>query len=248
MFPIGKTTLSFREISNCWSREIQPPASQNELLRLLESAWWLDEIRGNSRWSRLELLKRMYCALHNRDDLGIVFILGEDAEKSRVEELPDGGALVDLRPRIHLPSGDMDMWDESTCSDAFRALAETSSTESYPDLTPVFASIELGHEEFIRWAAKRGYSKPRFWRPLPTARLKKRPRGRPPEYNWDGVKTKLAEHKKQHGPLRSNKDFLEKCEVFASELHSDGRVPERKTIEAAIKKHGLERAAGLGGK
>jgi hypothetical protein len=245
MFPIGDATLSFREISNHWSREIQPPASRNELLRVLESAFWRGEIHGNSRWSRLEFLKGIYRPLHDRDDLGIVFIVGEDADKSRVEELPDGGAWVDLRRRIHLPSGDMDTWDERTCSDAFRALAETSSTESYPDVTPIFASIELSYEEFIRWLAKRGYSKPIFWNPLPTARLTKRPRGRSPEYNWDGVKTKLVEHVKRHGPLHSLKDLLERCAELASELHPKGAVPSDKTIREAIEKNGLDLAAGL---
>jgi hypothetical protein len=245
MFPIGDATLPFREIANCWSREIQPPASRNELLRVLESAWWLDEIRGKSRWSRLEFLKGMYRPLHDRDDLGIVFLVGEDAAKSRVEELPDGGALVDLRRQIPLPSGDVDTWDESTCSDAFRALAQTSSTESYPDVTPVFASIELGHGEFIRWAAKRGFSKPRFWKPLPTARLEKRPRGRRPVYDWPRVKMKLVEHTKQHGMLPSYEALLDKCEVFASEPRSDGMVPDRSTIKAAIEKYGLDVAAGL---
>jgi hypothetical protein len=243
MFPIGDATLSFREIANYWSREIQPPASRNELLRVLESAWWLGEIRGNSRLSRLEFLKGMYRTLHDRDDLGIIFIVMDDAEKSRVEELPAGGALVDLRRRIPLPSGDTEMWNESTCSDAFRALAETSSTESYPDVRPIFASIELGHEEFIRWAAKRGFSKPRFWKPLPTARLEKRPRGRRPDYDWLGVKTKLSEH--VSGPLHSLKELMEKCREFANELHPKRSEPDDKTIREAIKRHRLDLAAGL---
>ena len=53
MFPIAKPALSFGEISDYWSREISPPASSNELLNILVSAWWLGELRGGSVNSRL---------------------------------------------------------------------------------------------------------------------------------------------------------------------------------------------------
>jgi hypothetical protein len=48
MFPIAKPALSFGEIADYWTREIHPPASWEEILRTLESAWWLGELRGNS--------------------------------------------------------------------------------------------------------------------------------------------------------------------------------------------------------
>jgi hypothetical protein len=240
LFPIGDAKLSFLAIANYWSREIQPPASRNELLGVLESAFWRGEIRGNFRWSRLEFFKGMCRPLQNRDDLGIVFIVGEDADKSRVEELPDGAALADPRPRIHLPSGDMATWDESTCSDAFATLAETSSTQSYPDLTPIFASIELSYEEFTRWLEKRGYTRPGFWAIAP----QKRHRARTPEYSWPGVKEKLIDYVRKHGPLQSFGKLLEKTREFATELHPEGNEPSDKTVRAAIKKYDLA-AVGL---
>ena len=75
MFPIGKSKLSLREIANYWAREIQPPASRNELLELLEGAWWRGQIHGDSVKSRLDLLKYMFEAMHDRDDVGIVFLV-----------------------------------------------------------------------------------------------------------------------------------------------------------------------------
>jgi len=60
MFPIAKRKLTLSDISNYWSREISPPASRNELYGLLEGAWWIGEIHGDSAISRLELLKRFY--------------------------------------------------------------------------------------------------------------------------------------------------------------------------------------------
>jgi hypothetical protein len=70
MFPIAKFALSFRAISDYWSRKISPPASSNELLDILVSAWWLGELRGDSVKSRLELLKIMFTSTY-RDDLEI---------------------------------------------------------------------------------------------------------------------------------------------------------------------------------
>jgi hypothetical protein len=165
MFPITKKSLSFLEISNYWSREIQPRASQNELLKCLESAWWLDEIHGDSALSRLEFLKRMFKSMQYRDDVGIVFIAGSDIYKAPEKYLPDGSALVTVKHQIPLPSSDTDTWDDCTCADAFQALAETSSVESYPEMTASLAYIELTYDEFIGWLTKRRMHKPEFWQP-----------------------------------------------------------------------------------
>jgi len=168
MFPIGKYKLSLHEISDYWSREIQPPASGNELYRLLESAWWVGEIRGDSAISRLQLLKKMFTAMRERDDLGIVFIVRQDAGPPPVEKLlPDGSLLVDIRHEIRVPSSETNDWDESACKDAFHTLAQTLSFESYPEIAPGLAYIELSYDEFVRWLQNRGYSVPQFWAPLP---------------------------------------------------------------------------------
>src|SRR6516162_6656510 len=134
MFPIAKNKLSFREISDYWSREIQPPASQLELLGLLEEAWWLGEVRADSARSRLQLLQAMFNSMHDRNDLGIVFVLGEDTGPPKATELPDGSVAIDARRRIIVPSGDTSTWDEDSCGDAFHTLTQTSSTVSYPEI------------------------------------------------------------------------------------------------------------------
>lgn len=154
MFPIGKQNLSLLEIADYWSREIRPPASRKELLRLLESAWWLGEIHGDSILIRLELLKRMFQSMGDRTDLGIVFITGEGQEQSTIERLRDGSVVVDVRPQIPLPSTDIGSWDEGNCESAFLALAQTASVESYPEITPALAFIELSFSEFTSWLVK----------------------------------------------------------------------------------------------
>ncbi len=242
MYPIARAALSFLDISEYWSREIYPPASSHELLNTLVSAWWLGELRGDSKHSPLQLLKIMYTSMF-RDDLGIVFIVGDGAGPLPVE-LPDGSLKLNLRPQIHVPSSDTESWDEAACRDAFHALAEVTerqSIESYREFAVMLPSIRLTCEEFNTWCRERGYPKPKFWRPP----LKKSKRGRPPEYNWNGVKALLETYVSGHGPVQTIGELLQKCADFAFELHPGKSTPDDKTIREAIKTHALAAAAGL---
>ena len=163
MLRIAKATLSFLEISDYWSREIVPPASSNELLDTLVSAWWLGELRGDFVRSRLEYLKTMFTS-KDRDNLGIIFIVGDDAGLPAVE-LPGGFLKVDVRPTIRLPSSNIETWDEVACSNAFHDLAQISSIKSYPAFVIGLNSIKLTYEEFNTWRTNLGFSKPTFWQP-----------------------------------------------------------------------------------
>jgi hypothetical protein len=155
MFPIAKAALSLDKIAEYWSREIQPPASWQEIFHTLESAWWLGEFRAHSAHSRLQLLKNMFTSMRHRDDLGIVFIVGDCA----------GPQEADLRYEIRVPSNNTETWDEAACRGAFQALAEISSTESYPEFVVVLTLIQLSYEEFSTWCTKRVFSMPTFWKP-----------------------------------------------------------------------------------
>ena len=166
MFPIAKAVLSFREISDYWSREINPRVSRKELLHTLEAAWWLGELRGDSVDSRLQMLQKMFTAMRHRDDLGIVFVIGNSPGPLPIQ-LPDGSYTADVRQQIRVPSTNIDTWDESSCREAFQALAEKCSLDSYPELAVGFAWISLSYEEFITWCEKRGFPDPTFWRPRP---------------------------------------------------------------------------------
>jgi hypothetical protein len=164
MFPIAKPVLSFLEISDYWSREIRPPASPNELLSMLVSAWWLGEFRGDFRHSPLQLLKIMYTSTF-RDGLGIVFIVGGGEGPPEIK-LPDGSSIVDVRPQIRVPSSNTETWDEAACTDAFHALAEAteeSSIDRYREFAVLLPSIKLTYEEFNIWHRSRGYSPQTFW-------------------------------------------------------------------------------------
>jgi hypothetical protein len=127
------------------------------------------------------------------------------------------------------------------CEQAFNALSQTSSTNSYPDLTPFFRSIQLSFEEFDRWRKARGFAKTSFWRvPTASTRLQKRKRGRPPEYNWEQVKTLLLEYAKEKGPIQTEKELVQKCADLATSIHGSRKTPDDKTIRSAIKQSGLD--------
>src|SRR5262249_22352306 len=249
MFPITKSALSLLAISDYWPREIRPSASPDEILSTLVSAWWLGELRGDSKHSPLQLLKIMYTSRF-RDDLRIVFVVSGGVGPLPVE-LPDGFLILDLRPQIHVPSSDIESWDEAACQDAFHALAEVTEAaaevrgiplfRSYQDFAVFLPSIKLTYQEFNSWCRKRGYSKPKFWRPL----LNKSKPGRPAEYNWDGVKKLLRTDVPKNGPVQTLQELMEKCTNFACGLHPKHKMPNDKTIREAIKTHALDVAAGF---
>jgi hypothetical protein len=216
MFPITKAALSFLEISDYWSREIHPPASPKELLHVLEAAWWSGELRGNSFHSPLQLLKKMFVSMRDQNDLGIIFIVGDDEGPPPIE-LPDGCVKVDIRQRIPVPSDDPDSWKESACGQAFGALAECSS-HAFPHLAVDLPWIELSYEEFTDWLAKRGYAKPMFWRLPETNDVDRGPGAHQHRNGW---KAKLS------AKLSSSEQAVMHA---MNELWPDGKVVHRAKV------------------
>jgi hypothetical protein len=220
MFPISKDALSLREISDYWSREIN--ATSKELFRILEAAWWLGEFRGDSFYSPLQLLKKMFTSMHQRDDLGIVFLVGNSAEPLPID-LPDGSMRVDVRQRIRVPSVNVETWDEISCQDAYQALAKTCSLDSYPEIAITLAWIRLSYEEFVTWLAKRGYSDPTFWRP---------------PQRWDRVDTSKKRWKAKLGDKNILTHHEEAVLSAINELFPNGELDHKaKLRDKSIKQH-----------
>jgi hypothetical protein len=186
LFPIAKDALSFLEISDYWSREIKPRASWEELFHSLTAAWWLGELRGDSVHSPFQLLKEIFTSMRHRDDLGVVFLVGNSAGPPPIE-MPNGSVPIDVRPQIRVPSENIESWDQISCRDAFQALAETRLLDSFPELAVSFGSVSLSYQEFTAWLAKSGYTEPTFWRPDQQG-SKKRWHAKP------GDKNKLTPH------------------------------------------------------
>jgi len=109
----------------------------------------------------------MMLASKYRDDLRIVFIVGDDAGPPQVD-LPDGTLEIDVRPQIRVPSSNTKTWDEAACRDAFHALAKATedfSIDIYREFAILLPSTKLTYEEFDTWLKSRGYSLPTFWHP-----------------------------------------------------------------------------------
>jgi hypothetical protein len=164
MFPIFEDKLSIREITDYWSREIQPRASPNELLAVLERAFWLGKIK--TPITRFELLKRIFEWMRRGGFSPLVFVTKEDGGPPRSIELADGSLKPDMRPRIVVPSDETDTWSEASCTSAFEVLAQSPSSEHYPEWTLVFLMMEIARDEFIRFLTSYGYDFPSFWRRL----------------------------------------------------------------------------------
>jgi hypothetical protein len=159
MIPLSADKLSFLEIADHWSRE--SPASRDKLLAQLEAAWWQGQIAGNSARTRLQFLRIMYQSRH--DLQSVVFVTPNDAGPPIETALAGGGFLVDLSPRINVPT-EPDGWTEDSCNDAFEKLAHLPSQQYFPRLSHSICFIELTPEEFFGWVIKNGGAAPQFWK------------------------------------------------------------------------------------
>src|SRR5262245_31871418 len=115
--------LSIDEITDSWSREIQPPESRDELLDFLEAAWWRGELKTDGPLAPLALLKSMYTSAREGHLTTLVFCTKKDATIPRVE-LADGSLQFEvndlMRPRILVPSDDPETWTEGSCAPHLR--------------------------------------------------------------------------------------------------------------------------------
>jgi hypothetical protein len=225
MLPIYKEDkLSVEIITDCWSREIQPPRSWKELLDFLEGAFWRGELKAES-FTRLALLKSIFRSARAGDSTGLMFVTQENTTPPQGVELPDGGLLFsanDLETRILVPSNDPEAWTEASCASAFQVLAQTPSRKHYPDRTIQFLMMQICYNEFTRSLRANGLELPKFWRasvekpqevevevksppggsvpkPVPPVIPVKERGGRPPSADWDALKEALRAEIKVHG-------------------------------------------------
>jgi hypothetical protein len=163
MFLISKPELSFAEISEYWAPELT--WSRDMVQALLESAWWLGEFSVSSSITPIEFLKRLFKRMRNCDFPALVFVTPESAPPPETSELPEGHLAVDLRPRVLVPSGDPNTWNNTSCTHSFQTLADKPSLQYFPELSPGFHAMKLTTDEFFRWATARGFPDPTFWKP-----------------------------------------------------------------------------------
>jgi hypothetical protein len=171
MLPICRDKLPIERITYCWSQEIQPPISPEELLNFLERAWWRGELKTDGPLTPLALLKSMYTSTREGHLTTLVFVTKEDETTPQGIKLADGSLqfnvndLMKPKPRILVPSNDPETWDAATCAPAFEALAEKPSRKYYRDRTIQFLMMEIDYHQFVQLVAAYGLDLPNFWRP-----------------------------------------------------------------------------------
>jgi hypothetical protein len=169
MLPIFRDKLPIERIVDCWSQEIQPPTSPEELLDFLERAWWRGELKTDGPLTPLVLLKSMYTSTREGHLTTLVFVTKKDATTPQGIELADGSLQFDvndlMKPRILVPSNDPETWTEATCAPAFEALAEKPSREYYPDRRIQFLMMEIDRHRFVRLVTAYGLDLPNLRRP-----------------------------------------------------------------------------------
>jgi hypothetical protein len=142
-----------------------------ELLQSLESAWWRGEIVGEASVSRLELIRHLFKSTH---DFGVVFVVGDQPGPPEITESPDGNADLDRRPRVKVPSSDMQTWNDTNCGLAYQSLVQDPVLVKDPVLVedpvigPVLCGIKLRRAAFMQWLSLRGYALPTFWGTIET--------------------------------------------------------------------------------
>jgi hypothetical protein len=159
---ICRDRLSIADITDYWSREIQPFTLPEQLVDVLEAAWWRREVKTDGPLTPLALLKSMFKSAHEGYLTSLVFVTKDDAEGV---ELPGGGLLVDpSRPTIPVPSDAPETWSEASCDPAFNALAKLPSRKHYRDRTIQFLMMEIHHEQFVNFLRAYSLDVPKFWR------------------------------------------------------------------------------------
>lgn len=163
MFFTSKPELSFAEIAEYWAPELM--WSRDMVQALLESGWWLGEFSVSSGLTPVEFIKRLFKRMRNCDFPALVFVTPESAPPPETSELPEGHPVVDLRPRVLVPSGDPDTWSNTSCIHSLQTLADKPSLRYFPELSPGFLALKLTRDEFFRWTTARGFPDPTFWKP-----------------------------------------------------------------------------------
>lgn len=153
---------------------------------------------------------------------------------------------ANVKPPPHLMPDDFDWQSSCPLKSWPTGPREWKSDErpSFPWRNRPIASLEVRTAD-VTALIETGSTKLTRDEVSPLAEIKKPKRGRPPEYNWDGVKSRLTAYASQHGPVQTFEELMQKIADFASDLHPKRKTPSDKTMRDAIAAHELNIAAGF---
>jgi hypothetical protein len=161
---LNAPTLPLAKIAKYWSREIQPPAPEGEILDGLLAAFWRGDLGtqepdhlGPPDDRRIRLLRVIGDDPRHPE---LMFIREGDVAPPRVVNLPDGGAVVGIFTTVHLPASGM---VGAAFDKAYSELASVQG-DAFSGVTgPILFQTEITREAFAAYCAKVGQKLPRFW-------------------------------------------------------------------------------------
>ena len=133
-----------------WTREIHPPAAWEEILRTLERAWWLGELRGNSGPTRFNVSKTCSprCAIETTWGSHSLWAIVQAATDRTPDGLPE--SIFAIKSVYHLTTQKAGMklpvrtrstrWQEVA---EVAEVTEKSSIDSYREFAILLPSIKL---------------------------------------------------------------------------------------------------------
>jgi hypothetical protein len=167
MYPLSETALTLTDVARLWARELpgSPPAI--EIGDRLLAAFWRGDLAvashddsGAPQSDRRDQLLEIISRGGSHPSL-LVLRPGEPVEPEIVD-LPDGGAIVDLRHRIAWPPVDGPSRSIARLA-AFEALAAASLDDYSADVAPLLAGQTVTRDAFAQFCEEHGYPLPKFW-------------------------------------------------------------------------------------
>ena len=165
MPPLRDDILTLRYIAELWSRELSGIRTADEIEAELLAGFWRGEfaVRHKTGTKRQIYRSAMLRGVNlKREHPGFSFVDSADLIPSQLVEHADGGATVDLRQYIVLPS-DPNQWTDDLREAGYEALAETALEDYDPLILPVMATFSITKEVFANFCDESGRERPRFW-------------------------------------------------------------------------------------
>jgi hypothetical protein len=162
MLPLRATSLPFDRIAEYWSKQLGQIRSAREIHQELLAAFWHGvlpaHLEGRPRDRRRYLKAVRKCGSHPDFEL----VESADAIPPGEQELPDGGAVVDLTCYVVLPS-DEASWSEAIVEAACEQLAEIPPEGFNELILPGILALHATKENIGRFCDEHGYARPTFW-------------------------------------------------------------------------------------
>jgi hypothetical protein len=161
-YPRVEQALTIEEITREWARLLRKP--RREIFDQLIKAFWrgdlepllADAANNPARDRMLRILR-----IHSSHRLIVICADAKDIP-SQLEELSDGGLIVDLATYLVLPPSPRN-WDDAVLTAAFRQLSEIGA-DSYGDEFLIYLrDQEIERTAFARYCDRYQYPRPKFW-------------------------------------------------------------------------------------